>query len=150
MPVSIISDRDGRFTSRFWKTLQTALGTRLDMKTAFHPQTNGQSERTIQTLEDMLRACVINFGGSWEHHLPLIEFSYNNSYHTSIKCVPFEELYGRKYRSPLCWAEIGDSQITGPEIIQQTTDLIFRIRDRLVATRDRQKKYTDKRRRLMC
>ncbi|GKD20831.1 putative reverse transcriptase domain-containing protein [Tanacetum coccineum] len=96
VPVSIISDRDGRFTSHLWQAFQKALGTRLDMSTAYHPQTDGQSERTIQTLEDMLRACVMDFGGSWDTHLPLIEFSYNNSYHTSIKCAPFEALYGRK------------------------------------------------------
>ena len=92
VPVSIISDRDSRFTSRFWQTLQKAMGTRWDMSTAYHPQTDGQSERTIQTLEDMLRACVIDFGGNWDTHLPLVEFSYNNSYHTSIKCAPFEAL----------------------------------------------------------
>ncbi|GKA81587.1 putative reverse transcriptase domain-containing protein [Tanacetum coccineum] len=107
VPVSIISDRDGRFTSRCWQTVQKALGTRLDMSTAYHPQTDGQSERTIQTLEDMLRACVTDFGGSWDVHLPLAEFSYNNSYHSSIKCAPFEALYGRKCRSPVLWAEIG-------------------------------------------
>ncbi|KAD4887892.1 hypothetical protein E3N88_19964 [Mikania micrantha] len=96
VPISIISDRDARFTSNFWKSLQKSLGTRLDMSTAYHPQTDGQSERTIQTLEDMLRACVVDFGSSWETHLPLVEFSYNNSYHTSIKAAPFEALYGRK------------------------------------------------------
>ncbi|GJV57034.1 putative reverse transcriptase domain-containing protein [Tanacetum coccineum] len=94
-----------------------ALGTRLDMSTAYHPQTDGQSERTIQTLEDMLRACVMDFGGSWDTHLPLIEFSYNNSYHTSIKCAPFEALYGRKCRSPVIWTEVGESQLIGPEIV---------------------------------
>ncbi|KAD3639965.1 hypothetical protein E3N88_29188 [Mikania micrantha] len=104
-PISIISDRDSRFTSRFWQTLQKALGTRVNLSTAYHPQTDGQSERTIQTLEDMLRSCVIDFGGSWDTHLPLIEFSYNNSYHTSIQCAPFEALYGRKCRSPVCWTE---------------------------------------------
>ncbi|GJU59845.1 putative reverse transcriptase domain-containing protein [Tanacetum coccineum] len=101
MPVSIISDRDGRFTSRFWQTLQKALGTRLDMSTAYHPQTGGQNERTIQTLEDMLRTCVIEFGGSWDVHLLLVEFSYNNSYNLRIRCAPFEALYGRKCRSPV-------------------------------------------------
>lgn len=146
VPISIISDRDSRFTSRFWQSLQAALGTRLDMSTAYHPQTDGQSERTIQTLEDMLRACVIDFGGNWDAHLPLIEFSYNNSYHTSIKAAPFEALYGRKCRSPLCWAEVGDSQLTGPEIVQETTDKIFKIRERLKAARDRQKSYADVRR----
>ncbi|GJT77100.1 putative reverse transcriptase domain-containing protein [Tanacetum coccineum] len=96
VPVSIISDRDGRFTLLFWKALHEALGTHLDMSTAYHPETDDQSERTIQTLEDMLRACVIDFGKSWDRHLPLVEFSYNNSYHTSIKASPFEALYGRK------------------------------------------------------
>ncbi|GKC52909.1 putative reverse transcriptase domain-containing protein [Tanacetum coccineum] len=107
VPVSIISDRDGKFTSHFWKSLHKALGTRLDMSTAYHPETDGQSERTIQTLEDMLRACVLDFGKGWDKHLPLVEFSYNNSYHTSIKAAPFEALYGRKCRSPICWAEVG-------------------------------------------
>ena len=83
VPVSIISDRDSRFTSRFWQAMQKALGTRLDMSTAYHPQTYGQSERTIQTIEDMLRACVVDFGGSWDDHFPLVEFSYNNGYHSS-------------------------------------------------------------------
>ncbi|GJW29431.1 putative reverse transcriptase domain-containing protein [Tanacetum coccineum] len=96
VPVSIISDRDGRFMSHLWQALQEALGTRLDMSTTYRPQTDGQSECTIQTPEDMLRACVMDFGSSWDTHLPLIEFSYNNSYHTSIKCAPFEALYGRK------------------------------------------------------
>ncbi|GJU82848.1 putative reverse transcriptase domain-containing protein [Tanacetum coccineum] len=80
------------------KLANKAMGTRLDMSTAYHPETDGQSERTIQTLEDMLRACVIDFGNGWEGHLPLIEFSYNNSYHASIKAAPFEALYGRKYQ----------------------------------------------------
>lgn len=146
VPVSIISDRDSRFTSRFWQMLQKALGTRLDMSTAYHPQTDGQSERTIQTLEDMLRACVIDFGGNWDTHLPLAEFSYNNSYHTSIKCAPFEALYGRKCRSPVVWAEVGESQMIGPEIVQETTDKIFQIKDRLKTARDRQKSYADNRR----
>ncbi|KAI3814221.1 hypothetical protein L1987_18969 [Smallanthus sonchifolius] len=91
--------RDSRFTSRFWQSLQKALGTRLDMSTAYHPQTDGQSERTIQTLEDMLRACVVDFGNGWDAHLPLVEFSYNNIYHTSIKATPFKALYGRKISS---------------------------------------------------
>ena len=99
--MSIISDRDGRFTSNFWQSLQDLFGTNLDMSTAYHPQTDGQSERTIQTLEDMLRACSIDFRNGWDVHLPLIEFSYNNSYHASIKAAPFEALYGRKCRSPI-------------------------------------------------
>ncbi|GJZ36098.1 putative reverse transcriptase domain-containing protein [Tanacetum coccineum] len=104
--ISIISDRDSHFTSRFWKSLQNALGTQLDMSTTYHPEIDRQSERTIQTLKDMLRACVVNFGKGWEKHLPIVEFSYNNSYHASIKASPFEALYGRKYRSPVCWADV--------------------------------------------
>ncbi|GJW35201.1 putative reverse transcriptase domain-containing protein [Tanacetum coccineum] len=103
------------------KPLRSALGTQLDMSMAYHPETDGQSERTIQTLEDMLRARVIDFGKGWEKHLPLVDFSYNNSYHASIKAAPFEALYGRKCRSPVCWAKVGDVQLTGPEIIHETT-----------------------------
>ncbi|GJW23981.1 putative reverse transcriptase domain-containing protein [Tanacetum coccineum] len=128
VPISIISDRDN------------------DMSMAYHPKTVGQSERTIQTLEDMLRACVIDFGKGWEKHLPLVEFSYNNSYHASIKAAPFEALYGRKCRSPVCWAEVGDVQLTGPEIIYETTEKIVQIRQRLQAARDRQRSYANVRR----
>nr|GEX70470.1 reverse transcriptase domain-containing protein [Tanacetum cinerariifolium] len=105
VPVSIISDRDGKFTLQFWKSLNKALGTRMDMSTAYHLETDGQSERTIQTLKDMLCACVLDFGKGWDKHLPLVEFLYNNSYHTSIKVAPFEALYRCKCRSPICWAE---------------------------------------------
>ncbi|GJW96453.1 putative reverse transcriptase domain-containing protein [Tanacetum coccineum] len=146
VPILIISDRDSRFTSRFWQSMQEALGTRLDMSTAYHPQTDGQSEHTIQTLEDMLRACVLDFGGSWDVHLPLVEFSYNNSYHSSVRCAPFEALYGRKCRSPIMWAEVGEGQLIGPELVQETTEKISQIKDRLKAARDRQKSYADKRR----
>ncbi|GKA70664.1 putative reverse transcriptase domain-containing protein [Tanacetum coccineum] len=118
VPVSIISDRDGRFVSHLWQALQEALGTKLHMSTAYHLETDGQSERTIQTLEDMLRACVMDFSGSWDTHIPLIEFSYNNSYHTSIKCAPFEALYEQKCRSPVIWTEVGENQLIGPEIVQ--------------------------------
>ncbi|GJU21500.1 putative reverse transcriptase domain-containing protein [Tanacetum coccineum] len=126
--------------TRFWQSMHNALGTQLDMSTTYHPETDGQSERTIQTLEDMLRACVIDFGKGWERHLPLVEFSYNNSYHASIKATPFEALYGRKCRSLVCWAEVGDVQLTGPEIIHETTEKIMQIRQRLHAARDWKKK----------
>ncbi|GJS67778.1 putative reverse transcriptase domain-containing protein [Tanacetum coccineum] len=149
VPTSIISDRDSLFTSRFWKSLQEAMGTQLDMSTAYHPETDGQSERTIQTMEDMLRACVIDFGSSWDRHLPLVEFSYNNSYHASIKAAPFEALYGRKCRSPVCWSEVGDSQLTGPEMIRETTEKIVQIKNRLLTARSRQKSYADVRRKPM-
>ncbi|GJV66099.1 reverse transcriptase domain-containing protein [Tanacetum coccineum] len=105
--ISIICDRDPRFALNFWWSLQKALGTNLDISTAYHPQTDGQNERTIKTLEDMLRACAINFGKGWVNHLPLVEFLYNNSYHSSIKAAPFEALYGQKCRLPVCWAEVG-------------------------------------------
>nr|GEV31657.1 hypothetical protein [Tanacetum cinerariifolium] len=139
VPLLIISDRDSHFTSMFLKSLQKGLGTQLDLSTAYHPQTDGQSEKTIQTLEDMLRACVIEFENGWDRHLPLVEFSYNNSYHTSIKVAPFEVLYSRKCRSPVCWAEVGEAQLNGPEIIHETMKKIIQISNRMQATRDRQK-----------
>ncbi|GKE84256.1 putative reverse transcriptase domain-containing protein [Tanacetum coccineum] len=142
--VSIISDRDCKFTSHFWQLVNKALGTQLDMSTTYHPQTDGQSKRTIQTLEDMLRACVIDFGKGWDRHLPLVEFSYNNIYHTSIKAAPFEALYGRKCRSPICWAEVRDAQLTGLKIVHETTKKIIQINKRIQAARDRQKRYADK------
>ncbi|GJZ63662.1 putative reverse transcriptase domain-containing protein [Tanacetum coccineum] len=120
VPVLIISDRDNHFTSRFWRSFQEALGTNLDMSTAYHPQTDGQSERTIHTLKDMLCACVIDFRSSWDCHLPLVEFSYNNSYHASIK-------------------------ITSPELIRETTEKIVQIKSRLLTARSRQKSYADRR-----
>ncbi|GJT08985.1 putative reverse transcriptase domain-containing protein [Tanacetum coccineum] len=121
VPVLIILDRYGRFTS------------------------HGQSERTIQTLEDMLRVYVIEFGSNWDVHLSLAEFSYNNSYHSSIRCAPFEALYGRKYRSPILWAEIGESSLIGPKLVQETTDKVVLIKEKLKAARDRQKSYADNR-----
>ncbi|GJS45027.1 putative reverse transcriptase domain-containing protein [Tanacetum coccineum] len=145
VPISILSDHDSRFTSRFWQSMQEALGTRLDMSTAYHPQTDGQSECTIQTLEDMLRACVLDFGGSWDVHLPLVEFSYNNSYHSSMKCAPFEALYGRKCRSLIMWAEVGEGQLIGHKLVQETTEKILQIKDRLKVECDPQKSYADKR-----
>nr|GEW90090.1 putative reverse transcriptase domain-containing protein [Tanacetum cinerariifolium] len=146
VPVSIILDRDGRFISHLWQALQKALGTKLNMSIAYHPETDDQSERTIQTLEDMLRACVMDFGGSWVTHLLLVEFSYNNSYHKSIKYAPFEALYGCKCISTVIWAEVGESQLIGPEIVQEITEKIIQIKKRLKTTRSRQKNYADKRR----
>nr|GEW59468.1 putative reverse transcriptase domain, ribonuclease H-like domain, aspartic peptidase domain protein [Tanacetum cinerariifolium] len=143
VPISIISDRDSHFTSRFWQSLQSALGTQLDMSTTYHPETDGQSERTIQTLEDMLQACVIDFGNGWEKHLPFVEFSYNNSYHANIKVAPFEALYGRKCRSPVCWAKVGDVQLTRQEIIHETTEKIVQIQQCLQAARDRHINYAN-------
>ncbi|KAJ9567118.1 hypothetical protein OSB04_003084 [Centaurea solstitialis] len=147
IPLSIVSDRDIRFTSRFWDILQEGLGTKLKLSIAYHPQTDGQSERTIQTLEDMLQSCIIDFSGNWDTHLPLVEFAYNNSYHSSIGMAPFEALYGRKCRTPTCWLEAGEKQFAGPEIIQETADKVKGIRERLKAAQDRQKSYANKKRR---
>nr|GEV22105.1 retrotransposon protein, putative, Ty3-gypsy subclass [Tanacetum cinerariifolium] len=122
------------------------LGTRLDMSMTYHPQTDGKSEHTIQTLEDMLRTCVIDLGGSWDTHLPLAGFYYNDSYHSSIRCAPFEALYGRKCRSPVLWAEVGENRLIGLEMVQETTDKVVLIKERLKAVRDRQKSYADNRR----
>ncbi|GKA27876.1 putative reverse transcriptase domain-containing protein [Tanacetum coccineum] len=119
VPVSIISDRDSHFTSKFWQSLQKALGTQLDLSTAYHPEIDGQSERTIQTLEDMLRACAINFGRNWDTHLSLVEFSYIT--------------------------KVGESQLIKPEIVQETTEKIVQIKERLKTARDRQKSYADNR-----
>nr|GEZ68326.1 reverse transcriptase domain-containing protein [Tanacetum cinerariifolium] len=137
------------FASRFWRILQKALGTSLDMSTAYHPETDGQSERTIQTLEDMLRTCVIDFRKCWVNHLPLVDFFYNNSYHASIKAAPFEVLYGRKCRSPVCWNEFREFHLTGPEIVQETTEKIVQIKQRIQAAHDHQKSYADLKRKPM-
>ncbi|GJZ07982.1 putative reverse transcriptase domain-containing protein [Tanacetum coccineum] len=149
IPVLIICDRDRRFTSNFWKSFQKDLGTDISMSTAYHLETDGQSERTIQTFKDMLCACVINFRKGWVKHLPLAEFSYNNSYHASIKAVPYEVLYGRKCRSPVYWAKVGEAQLTGPELIQETTKKIVLIKQRIQAAQDRQKSYADLKRKPM-
>nr|GEU37468.1 reverse transcriptase domain-containing protein [Tanacetum cinerariifolium] len=143
VPVSIISNCDSKSTSHFWLSLQTALGTHLNMSMAYHPQTDGQSERTIQTLEDTLHICVIDFENVWDKHLPLVEFLYNNNYNTSIKAAPFEALYGRKCRSPVCWAEVEDVQLTSLEIVHETTKKIVQIKSRIQAARDCHKSYTD-------
>ncbi|GJY83244.1 putative reverse transcriptase domain-containing protein [Tanacetum coccineum] len=149
IPVSIICDRDPRFALNFWRSLQKALGMNLDMSIAYHPQTDGQSERTIQTLKDMLRACVIDYGKVGVNHFPLVEFSYNNSYHASIKAAPFEALYGQKCRYLVCWAEVGEVQLIDPEIVQETTEKVIQIKQRIQAARDRQKSYADLKRKPM-
>ena len=132
VPVSIVSDRDPRFTAHFWKSFQKAMGTRLMMSTTFHPQTDGQPERTIQVSEDMLRACVLDHKGSWEEHLPLVKFAYNNSYQARIQMAPYEALYGRPCRSPLCWTEMGESSIIGLDLIRGTSEKVSLIRQRLL------------------
>ncbi|GKD12382.1 putative reverse transcriptase domain-containing protein [Tanacetum coccineum] len=140
------ADSIEKLTRQYLKEVVSRHGTQLEISTAYHPQTDGQSERTIQTLEDMMRACVIDFKKGWDRHLPLVEFSYKNSYHTSIKAAPFKALYIRKCRSPVCWAEVGDAQLTGPEIVHETTEEIIQIKKRIQAAHDRQKSYTYRRR----
>ncbi|WJX81407.1 hypothetical protein P8452_64294 [Trifolium repens] len=147
IPSSIVSDRDPKFTSHFWKTLHEALGTKLRLSSAYHPQTDGQTERTNQSLEDLLRACVLDDRGSWDDVLPLIEFTYNNSFHASIGMAPYEALYGRRCQTPLCWYQDGESMIVGPEMVQQTTDKVRKIRAMMKVAQDRQKSYADRRRR---
>ena len=135
VPISIVSDRDPRFISRFWPSLQATLGTCLHFSTTFHPQTDGQSERTIQTLVDMLRACVMEFKGSWGTHLALMEFAYNNSYQNSIEMAPFKALYGRTCRTPVFWDEVGERGLVGPELVQVTSEKVKVIRDNLKTTK---------------
>lgn len=147
IPLSIVSDRDPSFVSHFWQSFQQVLGTELHMSTSYHPQTDGQTERVNQILEDMLRACVLDFKGSWEQYLPLVEFAYNNSYQQSIGMAPYEALYGRPCRSPMCWLEVGESKLLGPDFVQDTSEKVALIRDRLRTAQSRQKSYADQRRR---
>jgi len=109
------------------------LGTKLNVSTSFHPQTDGQTERTIQTMEDILRACALDFKGSWDRYLPLIEFAYNNSHQASIKMVPYEALYGRRCRSTFCWYEVEERRISKVELIDEVADKVKIIRKRLRA-----------------
>ncbi|KAG4204885.1 hypothetical protein ERO13_A04G067714v2 [Gossypium hirsutum] len=129
VPLVIISNRDPKFTLRFWKKLQEALGTKLNFSTAFHPQTNGHSKRVIQILEDMLRCCVLEFQSSWERYLPLVEFAYNNSYKSSLKMAPYDALYGRKCRTLLYWTELKENQIHGVDLVRETDEKVKIIRD---------------------
>lgn len=147
IPISIVSDRDVRFTSKFWVSLQKALGTSLSMSTTFHPQTDGQSERTIQILEDMLWSCALDLQGNWDDHLPLVEFTYNNSYHASIGMALYEALYGRRCRSPTCWNEVGEQRLLGLELIQITSEKVQLIKKRLLMAQSRQMSYADNHRR---
>jgi len=131
MSSSIVSDRDPRFTSRFWQTLQSALGSKLAMSSAYHPQTDGQSERTILSLEDLLQTCILDHLGAWDEILPLVEFTYNNSFHASIGMAPYEALYGRRCKTPLCWYQDGESVVVGPELLRQTTEKVKLIQERM-------------------
>ena len=134
--LSIVSDRDPCFTSRFWKELQSALGTRLNFSTTFHPQTDRQSERLIQVLKDMLRGCVMEFSRSWDRYIPLKEFAYNNSFQSSIGIAPYEALYGRKCRTPMCWTELNQHKVICPYIVKDTEEKVQVVRQRLKAASD--------------
>ncbi|GAA0151689.1 hypothetical protein LIER_10354 [Lithospermum erythrorhizon] len=122
------------------------MGSRVNLSTSFHPQSDGQSERTIQTLEDMLCACVLDFSGHWDYKLPKMEFAYNNSFHGSIEMSPFEALYGRRCRTPVCWNEVGDRKIYDYELAEKSVERIKLIQQHLRTAQDKQKKYTDRRR----
>ncbi|CAA0841697.1 Uncharacterized mitochondrial protein AtMg00860, partial [Striga hermonthica] len=147
VPVTIVSDRDPRFTSRFWESLHKVMGTRLEFSSAYHPETDGQTEWTIQTLEDILRALVVDKGAKWESLLPLVEFAYNNSCHASIQMAPYEALYGRKCRSPLYWDDVGERRVLGLKMIEETAEQVELIRQRLKTTQSRQKSSADQHRR---
>ncbi|KAL1204351.1 hypothetical protein V5N11_029082 [Cardamine amara subsp. amara] len=144
--VSIVSDRDPKFTSEFWNAFQKEMGTRVHMSTAYHPQTDGQSEMTIHTLEDLLRMCVLDWGGHWVDHLSLVEFAYNNSYQASIGMAPYEALYGRPCRTPLCWTQVGERSTLGASFVQETTEKIRVLKLNMREAQDRQKSYADRRR----
>ncbi|KAH0723069.1 hypothetical protein KY289_006113 [Solanum tuberosum] len=129
--------------------LPKGLGSKVNLSTVFHPQTDGKAEHTIHTLEDMLRACVIDFKGNWDDHLPLIEFGYNNSYHSSIQMAPYEAFYGRRCRSPIGWFKVGEEGLLGPDLVHQAMEKVKVIQERLKMAQSRQKSYTDVRRRAL-
>jgi hypothetical protein len=147
VPKSIVSDRGTQFTLHFWKQLHESLGMRLEFSIAFHPRTDGQTERVNQILEHMLRACALDYGSSWDDNLPYVEFSYNNSYQASIEMTPFEALYGKKCTTPLLWSGVGDRGFFGPDIIEETEEKVRLIKDRLKIAQSRQKSYADNKRR---
>nr|AAM14693.1 Putative polyprotein [Oryza sativa Japonica Group]ABB46770.2 retrotransposon protein, putative, Ty3-gypsy subclass [Oryza sativa Japonica Group] len=145
VPKKIVSDRGSQFTSKFWQKLQLELGTRLNFSTAYHPQIDGQTERVNQILEDMLRACVLDFGGSWDNNLPYAEFSYNNSYQASLQMSPNEALYDRKCRTPLLWDQTGERQVFGTDILREAEEKVKIVQERLRIAQSRQKSYADNR-----
>lgn len=148
LPKTIISDRDVKFTSAFWRALFAELGTPLNFSTAYHPQTDGQTKRVNKMVEDMLRACVMQKPTQWEDYFHLVEFAYNNGYHTSIQMSPFEVLYGRKCRTPSNWSGPEDKLKFGPEMLQEMEDMVKKVRANLKAAQDRQKNFADRKRRL--
>jgi hypothetical protein len=146
VPKTIVSDRGTQFVSKFWEELQKSLGTKLLHSSACHPQTSGQTERVNQILEDMLRACVLDFSQKWDECLPLAEFSYNNSYQESIKMAPFEALYGRRCRTPLNWSKPGERYFFRPDMVKETEEKVQKIIHNMKKAQARQKSYADRRR----
>jgi hypothetical protein len=146
IPKTIISDRGAPFIARFWEQLQSALGTKLIRSSAYHPQTDGQTKRVNQILEDMLRACIIHYGTSWDKCLALAEFSYNNSYQSSLQMSPFEALYGHRCQTPLSLSETSERKIFGPDLVVEAEDKVRVIQTNLKTTQSRQKSYVDRRR----
>jgi hypothetical protein len=144
VPKTILSDRGTQFVARFWAQVHESLGTKLIHSSSYHPQTNGQTERVNQIVEDMLRACVIHFDKSWDKYLALADFAYNNSYQASLKMAPFEALYGRRCRTPLNWSQAGEGTLFGPKLVQEAEEKVNVIRENLRAAQMRQKSYHDK------
>jgi hypothetical protein len=147
VPKKIVSNRGTQFTSRFSEKLHESMDTHLNFSSAYHPQTDGQTECTNQILEDMLRACALKYGKGWDKSLPYAEFSYNNIYQASLKMSPFEALYSRRCRTPLFWNQTGESQVFGPEILKEAEKQVQTIKENLRAAQSRQKSYADVRRR---
>jgi transposase InsO family protein len=144
IPKTIISDRGPQFIARFWEQLHENLGTKLIRSFAYHRQTDGQTERVNQIVEDMLRACIIHFDKSWDKCLALAEFSDNNSYQASLKMAPFEALYGRRCRTPLNWSQVGEWKFIGPNLVKEAEERVEVIKENLKGAQMRQKSYYDK------
>jgi hypothetical protein len=142
-----VSDRGTQFTSHFWQQLHEALRTHLNFSSAYHPQTDGQTERTNQILEDMLRACALQDQSRWDKRLPYAEFSYNNSYQASLKMSPFQALYGRSCRTSLQWDQPGEKQVFGPDILLEVEENIRMVRENVKIAQSRQQSYAYIRRR---
>jgi hypothetical protein len=147
VPKKIVSDRGTQFTSKLWERLHETLDTQLCFSSTYHSQTDGQTERVNQILEDMLMACALQYGRSWDKSLPYAEFSYNNSYQESLKMAPFEMLYGRSCRTPLFWSETGDQKVFGPDILQEAEKQVCMVRENLRVAQSKKKSYADHRRR---
>jgi hypothetical protein len=144
VPKKTMSNRGSQFRSKFWEKLHESMDTKLNFSSTYHPQTDGQTKRTNQILEDMLRACSLNYGKSWDKGLPYAEFSYNNNYQASIKMAPFEAFYRRQCRTPLFWSQMRESQVFGPEVLKDAKRQVQMIRENLKVAQSRQKSYVDK------